>query len=322
MLIFIFHATGSPQNRSTIGGHVFDSKRTPIADVFVELQNEVNSVLARTKTDGSGRYIFRNLSGGRFYVRVLPFKSNLAEQIQEVEVVEISFSGRPQPENVQRDFYLRPRGSERNEAQITGVVFAQEVPAEAQKHFKNALESFDKEKVDEGIKELYKAIAAFPEYFAALDRLGSELIKRQQFSDASSILQRAVTVNSKGFSSWYGLSYSLYAQQSSNEAIAAATKATSLNPKSSQAWLILGVSYRLGKDYEKAEKALKTAAKLGAGKFADAHWNLALLYAHNLKRFEEAAIELERYLRAAPDAANADSVEKLIKKFRDTASRN
>lgn len=48
------------QNRSTISGFVFDQQRRPIGQIQVELLNDFNSVLSRSKTDGSGRFFSRD----------------------------------------------------------------------------------------------------------------------------------------------------------------------------------------------------------------------------------------------------------------------
>ena len=77
------------QNRNTITGFVFTSDRRPVPNVYVELSNEVYQVLQRTRTDGSGRYFFSRLSSGRFIVKVLPLGTNLEEQSQEVELINI-----------------------------------------------------------------------------------------------------------------------------------------------------------------------------------------------------------------------------------------
>lgn len=71
------------QNRNTISGYVFDQQRRPVAELYVELQNEVYSTLARTRTNGAGRFFFGGLSAGRFYVRVLTNGTNLEEQTQD-----------------------------------------------------------------------------------------------------------------------------------------------------------------------------------------------------------------------------------------------
>jgi hypothetical protein len=74
MLLITFclvQAQTQPVNRSTVSGFVFDPYRRPVPEIRVELMNEVNSVLQRTRTDGSGRFLFRGLSSGRFIIKVL-----------------------------------------------------------------------------------------------------------------------------------------------------------------------------------------------------------------------------------------------------------
>ena len=317
-----FSSRSVRQNRNTINGFVFDSQRRPVAQVFIELQNDVYSTLARTKTDGSGRFFFGGLSAGRFYIRVLPYGTNLEEQTQEVEIVNFIAPGRSVSENVQKDFYLRVRGNDADRRTATGVVFVQDVPEQARKSYQKAVAEFDDKKVESGITELKNALQLFPNYYLALERLGNEFIKQQKYQDAQEVFKRAVTVNSRSYSGWYGLGYASYALKQSETAIEAAEKAVALNPNSIEALLILGISQRQAKLYDKAEKSLKQADKSAKGKSADVHWNLALLYAHNFKRFKEAADELELFLKVEPNAENADAIRKLIKQFREKAKQN
>lgn len=72
-------------------------------------------------------------------------------------------------------------------------------------------------------------------------------------------------------------------------------------------------------EFEKAEKNLLKAKKLSNNSLPDIHWELALLYYHDLKRYNEAADELELYLKANPKAENKEQVEKLVKTFRSKA---
>ncbi len=317
---FSYHSVR--QNRNTINGFVFDSQRRPVAQVYIELQNDVYSTLARTKTDGSGRFSFGGLSAGRFYIRVLPYGTNLEEQTQEVEIVNFIAPGRSASENVQRDFYLRVRRNEADSRTITGIIFVQDVPEQARKSYQKAVAELDDKKVKSGITELKNAIKLFPDYFLALERLGNEFIKQQKYQDAQEVFKRAVAVNSRSYSDWYGLGYASYALNQSETAVEAAEKAVSLNPKSIEALLLLGISQRQAKLYDKAEKSLKQADKSAKGKSADVHWNLALLYAHNVNRFKEAAVELELFLKAEPNAENAEAIKKLIKQFREKAKQN
>lgn len=300
---------------NTISGYVFDSQRNRVSQIPVELMNDVNSVIARVKTDGSGRFFFTRVPSGRLSIRVLPLGTDLEGQTQEIEITSGDLR-RPISENAQIDFYLRLRKN--NNAAITnGVVFAQEVPDEAKKMYEKAVSDLSNKRVDLAVTELENALKLFPAYYLALERLGLEYISQQKYKDARDILSRAVSVNSRSFSSWYGLSYANYALKQAEAAVEAAKNAVSLNSSSVEALLFLGISQRQAKQYEDARKSLKKAEKLSKGNSPDVHWHLALLYAHNFKLYKDAADELELYLKVSPNASNAEAVKKLIKQFRE-----
>lgn len=323
LLFFIFQVQAQiSQNRSSITGYIFDQQRKSLSQVVVELMNDTNSVIQRTRTDGSGRYFFSGLAGGRFSIRVLPLGTNLEEQTQEIELVTFGGLGRTTPDNAQKDFYLRVRKDSADNLGVVGAIFVQEVPKESKKLYEKAISSINDKKLEEGTMELENAIKLFPSYYAALESLGNIYLSRQKYEDAKAIFSKAVLVNERSFSSWYGLSFANYALNNSGPAVEAARKAVSLNAISVNAQLFLGISLRQDKQYESAEKTLKKANKLADGKMPDIHWNLALLYAHNLKRYKDAADELEMFLKLSPDNPDKINIKKLIKQFRENNSSN
>jgi tetratricopeptide (TPR) repeat protein len=311
--------TAVGQNRSTVSGFIFDDQGKPLYNVPVELLNEVNSVLKRTRTDASGRYFFGGLSSGQFVIRTLPIGTNYEEQTQDFEIAGINNVGRPLSENVQKDFYLRIRQNQKKINQVGGVIFVQEIPKEAEVEYKKGIADLEEKKTDSGIAGLENAIRLFPNYYAALEKLGILFISRQKYEKAQSLFSQAVIINERGFNSWYGLGYANYSLKQTAKAIDAIQKAVSINPTSVEALLLLGITLRLDKQYQESEKALRSADKFSDGKSRDVHWYLALLYAQNLKRFKEAADELEIYLKIYPATPNSEAVKKLIKQFRETA---
>jgi len=316
--VSVFVSSVSAQaNRSSIGGMVFDEQRNPVREVQVELLNDFNSVIQRAKTDGSGRFIFRGISWGRFVIRILPLGTNFEEQTQDVEISGVGADGRPVADNVQVDIRLRVRRSRADVDQLTGVLFAQDVPLEARKLYETAILDLDSNKLEVGKAGLENAIKAFPTYYLALTRLGLLYIGEQKFEKAIDVLTQAIKVNERSFTGWYGLGYSAYSLNKPEAAIIAAQHALELEKNSVNALFILGLSQRLLKKYEAAEKSLVQAKKLDKGKTSEINWNLALLYAHNLKRYNDAANELETYLKNEPEAPNKEAVKKLIKQFRD-----
>ncbi len=301
---------------SRITGNVFGSDRRPVAEVVVELLNELGSILMRQKTGGGGDYSFGGLTTGRFTVRVRPFGTNYEEQSQEVELVTY-VGGRQIADMQQRDFYLKQRKTASNRPLGNpGIVFAQDVPEVAKKLFESGVEHLDGNRVDAGLKDLTDAITAFPDYYAALERLGLEQIKLGKLEDARNRLEKAVAVNERASNCWYGLAYTYFGLAQIEKAVSAAKKAATLSPNSPEIALFLGLALRKNTQYVEAEAALLNAVKLSDGTLADAHWNLALLYTHNLKKYKESADELEKYLKLKPDHPNASLLREQIKRNR------
>lgn len=303
-------------NRSSIGGMVFDEQRNPVTQIPVELMNDFNSVIQRTKTDGSGRFIFRAISWGRFVIRVLPLGTNFEEQTQEVEIAGVGADGRPMADNLQVDIRLRVRRTS-SDFEIKGVLFAQDIPADARKSYESAISDLNANKPEAGITGLENAVKIFPTYYLALIRLGLVYVGQQKFDIAKEAFRKAVAVNERSFTGWYGLSYADFAMNKPADSIVACQKALELDKNSVNALFLLGMSQRRVKNYLEAEKSLIQAKKLDNGKTPDINWNLALLYAHNLKRYKDAANELEAYLKNDANVPNKEAIKKLIKQFRE-----
>jgi tetratricopeptide (TPR) repeat protein len=305
-------------NRSSIGGMVFDEQRRPVGQINVELLNDFNSVIQRTKTDGSGRFIFRGISWGRFQIKVMPLGTNLEEQIQDVEISGVGADGRPIADNILVDIRLRVRKRTGEKVETTGVLFAQEVPEEARKLYDGGVSDLDGNRAESGIARLEKALEIFPTYYLALIKLGLAYADQQKYPNAKDAFTRAVAVNERSFMGWYGIGYADYSMNKPDASVLAAQKALDLDKNSVNALFLLGLAQRRVKNYDGAEKSLVQAKLLDNGKTPDINWNLALLYAHNLKRFKDAANELENYLKNDPNVPNKDLIRKLIKQFRES----
>ena len=303
------------QGRSSISGFVYGPGRASLAEVVVELNTDLGSPLARTKTDSTGRFMFMAVPFGRVAVHVLPLRTDLEEQTQSVEVGSVGARGQLIPDNVQLDFYLRPRKVDRKT--VNAVVFVQDVPAEAKKLYEDGVAELDRDRPVQGIQQLQKAIEIFPSYFAALERLGQEYLKEQKWPEAVEMYSRSTAVNGENFNSWYGLGYSNFQAGKFAPAVEAINRAMSLNRKVPGAYFILGVSQRRLGQYEDAEKSLLEAQKLDKGKTPEIYWETALLYAYNLKRYQDAADQLELYLKADPKNPNTDGVKKVIARLRE-----
>ncbi len=314
------------QSGNSISGFVFISKGQTLPQTNVELLDEFERTVSRTRTDGAGRYSFYRLPAGNYKVRVTPSETGYEEQIQNVEIVNVtrrSSNGGLQisgSENVQLDFYLRPRKKQNNIVGNSNTIFVQDIPESAKLVYDDAVSKFKNNNNDAALKELENATEIFPDYYDALNRLGQEYIKIGQYKSAKKVLENAVKVNPRSAETWYALAYSFYVLKEYKEAVEPANKAVNLKQNSAESAFLLGVILRQVSDYDNAERYLKHANTLAKESLPDVHWQLALLYANNLKRFNLAADELELFLKFEPNSRDAENIKKLIANFRAKAN--
>ncbi len=319
-------SVGKKQAGNTISGYVFGGQRQSLSNVDVELSDEFSRTVGRVQTNSSGRYVFSNLSSGKYRVKVLPYMTNYQEQIQEVEIINYlrqSSSGsviRSGIENSQCDFYLRPKKGS-SPPMINGVVFVQEIPKEAKSKYESGISNIGLKKNQEGLNDIKSAIEIFPDYFDALVFLGNEYIKLKYFKAAQVLLTKAVEVNPQSYRSWYGLAYADYSLDQIAESSKSIGKAIVLSPEAVEAILLNGILLKQEKKYDESLIQLKKAKDLAKGSAPEVNWQLALLYANNFKLYNKAADELEVFLKAQPDSKDSEMIRKLIKNFREQAQK-
>lgn len=303
------------QNGNMISGHVTDDRQNPIPEIRVELLNEIDTVLQVIKTNGSGLFVFRKLSDGTFHVRIQASDKGYVSQTKRVELARPLGFGAASEEV---DFVLVPHRNP-SEPGRSEVVFVQDVPEQARKLYQRAAQLLQQpDKHQDALTTLQQAIQIYPEYFDALDLLGTELVKQREYDAAIAPLSHAVEVNPKSHSSWFALGVAQYNVKQQPAAVESLRRAVSLKQNSVNASLWLGIALRQTGPLEDAERYLKQADQLAGSKLADAHWQLALLY-NQLKRFTDAADQLEIFLKVTPDARDAENIKKLIQRFREQA---
>lgn len=314
--------SGVLQNRNSITGFVFSPSRRPVDNLRVELLDEVDTVISTKLTDGTGRYIFSNLSSGTFQVRVLTNGTDYVSQTERVSITNIG--GRFGTQYLQMDFVLRAKrtpGTGNTTRGITGTVFAQEVPEEALKSYKEAVQTLTRTgKEEQGLALLTKAIEIFPRYYEALERLGTEQVKRGKFEVGAITLQKALNVNPRAQASLYALGFAQYSLKQLAAAEESLRGSVAITPKSINSQFMLGkILFRAGKLAE-AETHFKEAYKLDNNKkrIPEVHLNLAQIYS-NSNRYREAADALELYLAEVPDAQDAEAIRNVVKKLRQKA---
>jgi tetratricopeptide (TPR) repeat protein len=294
-----------------IEGRVTGSNRKPLQNVRVELLNDVYSPLASVFTDGSGRFRFR-ASAGTFYVDVEAYGQPYERRREMIEINPIS-----QREVFHLNIELAPMKSPQSRVGVTGVHFVQKVPDQARAEYERGLKLL-KEKPDEAYAALRQALQVFPDYYDAMETLGSEYVKAGHLEYAVPILLHAVEVNPSGEMSHYALGVGYYKLNRFAEAAKAFSSALNLNGKSVNTTLYLGLARVKSGNAAEAEPLLKRAYEMGAKNVPDLHLALAKIYIDSGRR-ADAAKQLDTLLKETPDLKDADKIRALIDKLRSGA---
>lgn len=184
------------------------------------------------------------------------------------------------------------------------------VSDEAQTVAKRALTAFQKGDLAGAKKEFQKVLQLAPDNVPTLVNLGLVEHRQKNFAEAEVLLGRAVRGAPDSALPWLVLGIVRYDSDKLDAALAALAQAVWLAPKDARTHHYFGATLGRKGWYSGAEDEMRRAIELEPG-YADAHFNLAMLY---LQRVPP-AVELARrhYHRAVElGAAPDDEVEKKL----------
>jgi tetratricopeptide (TPR) repeat protein len=308
----------SLQNFFSIVGSVRDDTGRSVSSVRISLEDENGQPIKSLFADASGRFQFRGLRAGNYQVRVeptgLPFDPAIVSvPLQSMTNSSINSSTTDIPTPV--DIVLRRKKNVDAVAAPPAVVFSQNVPPNAREEFNRASTSIAKDPAS-GISSLKKAIEIFPEYFDALELLGTQLVKQGDFENAAPLLVRALAVNDKAATSMYALGVSYLKLKRYNESIEWLQHAASQDAGNPNVHLMLGQAYGFLNNLDQAESSLKMCYQLGGASSADAHLYLAGIY-NKRERYGEAWKELELYLKEQKGLKDTTQIKEMISKLKE-----
>jgi hypothetical protein len=301
---------------NSVTGTVYDNRNNPLVDVDIELLNDLGSYLQHERTDSTGRYSFSGLADGRFSIRVMPFRYDFEESTRDITFSTFSITGGTGSSTEILDFNLSPRknGLAYAEAQ---VIFAQEIPDNAKSAFKRGESAIKKKDLAGGFAAYEEAVTLFPTYFAALYQLGDLYFAKQEYGKAAFYMLKAADVNNKSPQSFFRAGYSLYMLNVNNKmetlpaALVSLNQAFTLSPGSGEVLLLLGMTeMRLNKLTE-AETHLKQVKKVSTVPNPQVYWELSQLYGNYMKKYAQAANELESYIKALPNINTPEQKKKV-----------
>jgi TPR repeat protein len=322
------------QSRFVLFGQVRDQRGNDVGSIRVSLLDENGSTIRTVFADNSGRYKFPNLSEGTYMVRVESAGTPFEEQTQRVDLQSASPLSTTTEESGTRG--LQPVGGVRAVTEdpwmvdfrlqlkkgapgvTPGVVFAQPIPPAAREQYEKGVISISEKKTEAGFQFLKKALELYPDYFLALETLGSEYVKSAMYEDAMPILNKAIQVNPDASKSLYALGVAHLKTNRPADAVNWLQKAADKDSKSANIYMMLGLAHGNLGSLAESEGAFKKAYQLGKSDVAEVHFYLAGLY-NKQQKYADAVRELELFLKESKDIKDREQIKGLIVKLKEKA---
>jgi len=190
-----------------------------------------------------------------------------------------------------------------------------DVPEEARRLYEKGLELAGAGDTLKAIDNLRAAVSLYPRFPLALNELGVQYLKMGQVSKAIEALTSAATLSPDAFAPKLNLGIALLETNRFSDAEKHLREALRLNPSIPTAHMYLGVTLAKLHNDPEAESELRNAINSGSNQVGLAHKYLGGLYWKH-GNYQQAADELDTYLRLTPNAQDADRLRATIKDLR------
>jgi tetratricopeptide (TPR) repeat protein len=318
VLVLVLAATTFAQ-RNMIRGKVRTGNGNAVNNAIVELRVNGSGMIDQTVTRNDGDFAFNGLAPGEYEIVVTSSGFEPAVQrehfmgtdrMNSMEILQVEVILKPLPEPA---------------LAAPGTYFAQDVPKAARASYDKAVVKLREGKSEEGIALLREAAANFDEYFDARIALARELFRSGKDNEALEELERARQINDRQDIVYHLFGMVMLKQQKFKLAQRAFHEATSLNANNAISHFYRGFALiELGiresgaereADFTDAEKELNEAFELSNKRMTDVYRQRARIHERRGNK-EAAARDLENYLKAEPEAKNAEAIRQAIAKLR------
>jgi len=311
-----FAGTGG---RHTIQGRIyFPSGRRADARLKVMLESTNSSGLS-VVADDNGSFSFKSLTPGTYTIIIDAGES--FEPVRERVYIDenrdrnVRGTGGAVARIITVPIYLQPkRGVDKSGSIGTVDASLVSVPKEAQELYQKALDSSRAGDSKTAIEQLNRAIEIYPQFALALNELGVQYLKINQPDKSVEPLRAAVKCAPDSFMPRLNYGIALLETAKFAEAEKELKEAVSKNSSSPVAHLYLGVAMVKLKNLNDAEKELLVVVESERKDLCIAHYYLGGIY-WGKREYKRAADHLERYLKLAPDAPDAERIRGTIKEL-------
>lgn len=310
-LLLFFHLSFQ---KFTIVGSVRDTTGRAVPGVRVLVLDENFQPIRTIFVDSSGQFFVRGLSPGRYQFNVdttgTPYQEQGTGWI-ELQALRVRGAG---VEQYPLEFVLKPKPN-KEVPKAGALVFAQEVPAPARSEYDRGVKFLREGKAEAGLTALKKAVELFPNYFAALEALGTEYVKLGQLDAALPLLRQALRLNNRASKSYYSLGVAYLKLNQLTEAIENLGQSATLEPNNINTQMMLGIACSGQQQFKPAEEAFQKALKLGGAAAAEAHFYLASVY-EKQQQYDAAIAALEMYLKEAKAVRDPKKVKEWLQRLK------
>lgn len=303
----------------TIQGRVYlPSGRTIDSSIPVKLES-TNNPTQSVYTDRNGSFSFRALNPGNYSIVVDAGENfQIAREYFTIDQ-EISIPGAPRIPPVPKVFsvpvYLQFKASVVQKNEVLNAKLAN-VPREALQHCQKGIDLERTGKGEEAIKEFKQAIAIYPQFAIPHTELGKIYIKQGKHDEAVNELNLAIRLDATDFEARLNYGIALFGKREMQEAERELRGAAELNKTAVTPHYYLGLLFVQSRNLDDAQKEMETARLLkGERDFPLVHKYLGGIY-WGKKQYQQAAEELEKYVKLVPDAKDADQTRKAISDLR------
>ena len=315
-----------PQNFSLqVNGQVRHAEsNTPAENILVRIESFSGGLINQLVTDRTGKFTFTGLQPQQYTVTIhapgyIDFQETFDLQTANSRYIYASLV---------RDKSLLENKREINIA-LTGVgVLNANVPLEAQNEFAKAKALIDegtKNKINEALPHLEKAISIFPNYVEAQLMFGVAYMDLRQWEKAEKPLLATIKINPEASTAYFALGEVYRREKRYPEAEKMLLDGLKLNADSGEGHTTLAKVYwemapkasgeekfkiYLENSWKEAKRALELNPKLAEAQLLSG--NLLL----RARRADSALVHFEEYLKLQPKGEFAADVQVLVEKIR------
>ncbi|MFN2510511.1 MAG: tetratricopeptide repeat protein [Pyrinomonadaceae bacterium] len=191
------------------------------------------------------------------------------------------------------------------------------VPQKARAYYDKGLEKAKNGDHAGAIEQLKLAIKEYPSFPLAFNELGVQYLKLNQLENADEAFQGALKIAPDAFAALINRGIANVMMKRYGEAVPILRKALKKNDQSAVGHYFLGQALANLGLFEDAEKELLASLELGKEEMKEAHRILAIIYASRGAK-NQAANELEAYLKLAPGAPDAEKLKDMIRQLKSS----